>query len=891
MSWRRLWIRVRRSLLRRAQDDRDLDDEIRFRLAQETELRVERGASPEDARREARQAFGGVALARETTRAVWVPAALEQLLQDLRFGSRILTKSPALSATAVMLVALVVGGNTTVFSIAHSVLKKPAPGVRGGGLVRLNWVGETGLIEPATSYPNYQDLGAQSVTLGPILAVQPRGRFTLADRNGVYALNGALVSRNYFDTLGVHFAKGRSFTEEESLVGASGATAVISHRAWQDSFERAEDIIGRAVFLNGRPATIVGVVASPFRGTALGETADVWLPLVSVSRASGQARDLLDRSDYRVAVIGRLAPGASLPEADAELVAIWERLRAAYPDLKPLRVRLVPYTLTAGNGTLLDLYGDRFLAVLSIVTLLTLTIVCANVANLLIGRAVVRQREMALRQALGAPRVRIIRMLLAEGLVISSIAGGAALLSAWWVARALSGVIAPDGTILDFTPDWAVAGYAVVVAAAATLMFTIAPAVFTWRLSLLSWLKAGEHGIVQRRSKLSGGLVIVQLAFSVLLLTSAGVAYRSLLRMATIDVGFDPRNLLFVTVNTAGSATSADTNAALLERLRESLRRVPGVDDVSYARRPVFRDGGWFDSTIRSAPSSPDAWAAEYNHVGPDYLRVLRISPVLGRDFATLNGGSSRTVGSAVISQEVAEALWPGQSPLGRTLWVGDDTPQEVQVLGVMPKAIVTGGPRGAHRRVVLLSAQQEPAPPGETTLYVRYGGSLDAIAPAIRRRLREADPATPIVSMRTAEAQADTLAGPLRILTRLLALFACGSLLIAAIGQYAVLSFDIRRRVREIGLRLALGASSRQVLTSVVREGFRLTVMGLAIGFALSLVAFRGLGGVLFGVPPTDPLTYLGVFALLSAASLLACALPARRAARIDPMTTLRTE
>ncbi|MBI1872875.1 MAG: ABC transporter permease [Acidobacteria bacterium] len=902
MLWHRLRLAlklVQRSLLRRARDDQDLDDEIRFHLAQETELRAERGASIEDAARDARRAFGSVALAKENTRGVWVPISVEQIVQDLRFGCRIMTKSPALSATAVTLVALVIGGNTTIFSMAHGILTKPAAGVQATGLVTLKWVADDGRIETGTSYANYRDFVDQATTLRSLTGFD-HDRFTLTHEDGSHAVWGALVTASHLATLGVPIIKGRSFSEDESRLAASGLEAVISHRAWQDFFQGGENVVGQPIVLSGHPATVVGVAAPPFRGAVLGAPpADVWLALVSFSRVGGRSNSLQDRSTFAVSMIGRLMPGTSLVQARAELTGIWTRLQKSYPEVpRTFTVTVVPYSGVAGGNSLVATRGDAFLGIFSIVTLLTLIIVCANVANLLVGRAVIRQREIALRRALGASRVRIVRILLAEGLAISAVSWVAACLFAWWVARAAAGVIAPgsdgQGVPLDFTPDWTVAGYAMALAVVAMIAFSVAPAVRAWRQDLLPWLKAGEQGAVRGRSRLSNGLVVVQLAFSVLLLTSAGLAYRSLFLVGTIDLGFQTRNLLLVTVNTAGSAISPDANAALLDRVRERLRGVPGVGRVTYARLPP-RESGWSSTSVRST-ASVDPVSAQRNYVGLDYFQVLGVSPVAGREF--IDRQSPRAIRSAIINKELAEALWPGRPAVGRTLWVGrgrdaenaDATSQEFEVVGVTPNGYFSGFRRD-RRNFLFLSAQEEPAPPGETTFYVRFSGALDAIAPAIARGLRDADARTPIVYLRTMDTQLDNMIWPVRVLTMFLVLFAGGSLLLAGIGQYAVVSFDMRRRVREFGLRIALGASSGQLLTSVVREGLGLTAAGLAIGFALSLATGRGLGGFLYGITPTDSLTYVAVFALLSGASLLACILPAARAARINPIAALRHE
>jgi predicted permease len=538
----------------------------------------------------------------------------------------------------------------------------------------------------------------------------------------------------------------------------------------------------------------------------------------------------------------------------------------------------------------------------SIITALTLLIVCANVANLMLARAIVRAREMAVRQSFGASRARIVRIFVAEGLAIAAAAWAAAAIFAFWTTRTIPRLMQPfDGNAsrisFDFTPDWPVLGYAMLLALAGTAIVSAAPAVITCRQDLQPLLKTGEQGVVQGRSSMSNGLVVLQLAFSVLLLTTAGLAYRSLSVLSASDLGFDKDNLLLVTINTKAAAPTNQEHAALLGAMRERLRTVRGVTAVSYARRPV--QSFWYLEPIVAVDAGIDKrpLVAERNEVGPGYLHAMGITPVAGNDFTEpdAQGGTIRPGVPApgipvIVNQRLAEALWPGQPAVGRLLRLGSYRPPVV-IVGVAPDGFYSGYRRTPDPNFVFVSAGHSPASPDETTLYVRYSGSLDDIAPAIGRMLRAVDDRAPIVSLRTMDVQLESLTWPIHALTMLLALFAVGSLLIATIGQYAAVAFTMRRRIRDFGVRMALGASSRDILASVVREGLRLTAVGLAIGGGLSLVIASSLRSMLFGVTPTDGRTYAGVFALLAAASLVACYLPAHRAARIDPMQALREE
>jgi predicted permease len=884
MSWRRFRDVIRRVLLFPAHADRDLDDEIRFHLAEEARLLRDRGLSEREAAAAARRAFGNVARAKEDTRAVWVSTALEQLGQDLRFGLRILTKSPGVSATSVALVALVIGGNTTVFSIAHGILTKPSPGVHATNLLTVSWIDPSGAVHTHNAHRVYDHVLERSTTLQRIAALDWR-RVALTHENGSHAARAVIASPNYFETLGVRFAMGRSFTAEEAERGA-GLVAVIGDHVWQNAFQGAGDVVGRAILLNGQPATIVGVAERGFRGSTLTERTDVWVP----SGASDAVWP--DRPSGDVVMVGRLATGASRSDAIAELAGLWSGLQRADPALNQhVKLTLVPYSATAGGDSIIATRGNRMLAIFSVVTLLTIAIVCANVTNLLIARAAVRQREMALRQSLGASRARIVRGLLAEGLVLSSVAWIAACLFAWWVSRTIARFLVPpsQGAIVmpDLTPDWTVVGYGLVLALLCTMAITVGPALRTWQQQLLPFLKVGEQGVVQGRSRLSRGLVVLQLALSIVLLTSAGLAYRSLSNQDSLDVGFETRGLLLATVSTAGATESPQQNGALLESIRARLARVPGVDGVSYAHG--MRVSRWMDVPVRRDTSSDPVMAAD-NVVAPGYFATVGVPLVAGGDFTAPGARARRT---AIVTQELARALWPGDPPIvGKVLLAGAaNAPVEVEIVGVVRDAFFGGRVTEAAPRYIFFSSAERPIQPGEATFYIRHRGRHDAIAPAVARALREAEPRAPIASLRSLDGQIAEDTAPGWMLTTLLALFAGGSLLIASIGQYAVVAFDGRRRRREFGVRIALGASSQQLVASVVAESFRLTLAGLAIGFGLSVAVGTLLARVLFGVTPTDPMTYGGVFVLLASASLLACYLPARRAARTDPLVALRTE
>ncbi len=881
--------------MRRNERDRRLAEEIESHLAMATRDRIERGESPAEARQAALREFGNVPLVAQTTRDMWSWIRLEQLLQDLRFGARILWQSPGLSLTAVLLVALVVGGNTTVYSVVRGVLTSPARGVLGERLVTIKHT-EPGrmLSDPYVSFPNYRDYASQSTTVRG-LAGWSDERLTVGIASGSFAYFGALVTPNYFDTLGVPMAAGRRFRAEDDRA-SDGLVAVVSDRFWRERLQGSADAIGQMLTVNGRAATIVGVTAAGFRGATLTPGEDLWLPLTPYYQAIGSSAVLENRGQWLVLMAGQLAPAATLAGARAEFMAMANQLRASYPaDLKDARTVVTDYSAAALLPV--AVMAPRFLALFSIVTLLTLLIVSANVANLMLSRSVMRQRDTAVRQALGASRVRIIRMLVAEGTAISAVACVAASLLAWWTGRLLIRIVEPQAGVLgEIEPDWQVAAYAMVLAMVATVAFTTAPAVRTWRLRVLPWLRSGEPGVAPGRSRLSSVLVVTQLAFSVLLLTSAGLAYRSLSLLDSGRPGFDTDNLLLVTVRTGRtgayvtsepSAAQREAGFALLARMHERLAALGDVASATYSRRVPNGNFVGTNPVARDAEAEPTP--AIIRPVGPDYLRALGLTPSAGREITMADRRGGTRV--AVINQHLATELFGAQSPLGHTLLVGDRR-EPAEVIGVAPNALYDGPVHEARPRYLFLAQQQAAGdPPVDPTFYLRYRGSLDSATAAASRVLAEVDASVPIVAMSTMNARLESVTVLERMIATLLMVFALASLVVAALGQYAVAMFNMRRRTKDFGVRMAIGASAAQIQREVIGEALRLTWRGLAVGFVLSVVAGVAARGVLFGVTPTDPGTYLAVFAILSAASIAASYLPAWRAARINVVEALRQE
>ena len=848
--------------------------------------------------------FGAVMWVRQTTRAVWSWMRVEHLLQDLRFGARILRHAPGLSAAAILLIALVIGGNATVYSMVNSILVSPASGVTGEELVVIRHVDPgVSLNDPFVSFPNFEDYARHATTVGDFAAWNGQ-RLTLGTPSGNFALFGGLVTTNYFDTFGVEIAHGRGFVARDDG-DQDGVVVVISHRVWQDRFNLADDVVGRAITVNRVPATIVGVATAGFAGATLTPGEDLWMPIRAYSRSAKGEDGLTNRGQPLVLVAGRLRPSASLAQARSEFATLSAQLHSAYPDafttysrqgvvpLRNPRAIVSRYSATA----LLPIadMAPVFLSVFSVVTLLTLIVVCANVANLLLGRTVERQRDTAVRHSLGASRTRIVRMLLAEGATLAIAAWIAASVIAWWTSRALLRVVQPrPGLLDDARPDWTLAAYGMTLALLATLAFSLGPALRSWRVQVLPLLKAGEHSIARGRSRLATALVVVQFAFSVLLVTSAGLAYRSMTTLSSGDLGFNPENLLLLTVrlggaNAAGSnepVVDGEAGFALLERVRQRLATTAGVETVSYARRipgatlliatPIRRD-------------AENVAAAFVRQVGPDYLRSLGLEPITGRELAANDRRGAARV--AMINQRLALELFANEPPIGHSLFFGDRN-EQVEIVGVVPDAQFDGPSHDPHPRYLFVAEQQMPGnPPIDPSFVIRHRGTVEAVTPLASRAVAEVDAGLPIVAISTMKARLAIVTELETLIVKLLVCFAVLSLVIAALGHYAVAMFNMRRRTREFGVRMALGASSRRIQVAVVREALVHAVPGLMIGFALSAAVAVSFKSLLFGVTPVDPITYAGVLALLALTSIIASYLPARRASRVNVVEALRQE
>jgi predicted permease len=803
------------------------------------------------------------------------------LSRDFQHSARSLRKSPGTSAAVAILFAVGIGVNTTIYSMIHGVLTKPAPGVTADRLVSFGVSQNGHPMDPGensfASYLQYTD----NIRSFESIAASVVERFNMTVRDGSsYRLRGELVTGNYLHTLGVRIVKGRDFTEEE-VRGAAPLPAIIDWFVWQNQFQAAPDVLGQSIRLNGQPATIVGVTLRGFHGTMFAPTMEVCVPVIPWVRLRNA------NIGRGVILIGRLVRGVSIASAQAEFDTLTQNLQESVPENQRRRVLLKPYSATA-FGPVSGPQTRRFMAIVMGVAILTLLIVCANVASLTLGRAVARQREIALRLALGASAGRIARLMFAEGLMLALVSATAAWLMASWVTRLIP-KLAPQlesgaSATFDLTPDWTVVFYTLLLAVAASVLSTIGPA---WR----AMRRDPQRGIAVRRSRSVTMLVAAQVAFSLVLLIGGGLAWRSLSLMESSDLYFNKDHVLLAAVNTSGTAP----DPLLLERIRRRLSGLPNVVSVSWAIASPPHSHPWMAQPARALGGTTTA-PTDGTYAGPGYLETLQVPIMAGRGISANDLVSPNQ--AAVINQKMAEALWPGEPAVGKQFVVGRGQ-RPVEVVGVVPDGAFNGvgldgsfnGLRKAERRPFIFMADTQGAGWPERTFHLRYTGDLNRVIREVRAAVAAEHAGLAVFSLRTMQAGWDDFTSPIRFMFTLLSCFGMGSLALAAVGLYAVVAFHTARRTREFGIRMALGASPGDMVRTVVREGLVMTAIGAGIGFALCALAGRAFANLLFGVTPADPVTYAAVITLLAGVSAGACYIPARRAARIDPIAALREE
>jgi len=797
-------------------------------------------------------------------------------MNDLRYAARTLMRNPGFALVAVITLALGIGANTAIFSVLNAALLRPLPWPGSDRLVRVYESNiSRGWDSFSASGPNFLDWRRQVHAFDQLAAWRSQ-TYTLAGREGAEKLDGGAVTAALLPMLGVTPALGRGFLPEEDRVGGNGQVAMVSHRLWTETFSSDPEILGRSIALNGTPYTVVGVLPSGFQWVY---GADILVPL----------EPILDdrRRNHVLSVFGHLAPGATLDQARAEMDGIARGLAAQYPEMnREWSVRLVSF-----YDWILNPGFRRSLLMLAAAVGLVLLIACANVANLLLARAAGRQREVAIRAALGAGRMRLARQFVTESLLLSVAGGGLGLLGALWGIDLLRGMSPGNLPRVDETRiDPSVLLFTMVVSVLTGLLFGLVPALQASRASLNDALKeGGRTGEAGVRHRLKSALVVAELALSLLLLVGAGLLARSFWTLSHVDPGFDPKNLITMQISLphpkyAMAARSAEVMSHLLERVSA----LPGVKAAAAGSLPPFGFGNTaFELEIegRSAQAGETAPSANWRMVTPGYFRTLGVPLIAGRVFDDHDvDGAPPTV---VISDTLARRFWPGQDPLGRRLRSNPANPW-MTVVGVVGDVRNTGLAQEIRATLYMPAYQSSWTP---LTLLVRGSGDPAALTASIRAEVKALDAELPVSNVQKMDDMiADSLAQT-RFSMTLLAVFAGVALALATVGVYGVMAFAVTQRTHEFGVRVALGARQADVLKLVLSHALKLALLGVAIGLAASFVLTSLLSTLLFGVTASDPYTFATVALLLSFVTLAASWIPARRATRVDPMVALRCE
>ena len=815
---------------------------------------------------------------------------LDGLLQDTRFAIRLLRKSPLFTLTAALSLAIGIGANTTIFSIANALLMRPLPGLADAR--RLVDLGRTQRGEgfDTFSHPYYRAVRERATTLSGVYAVHLEpSPMSLGGREQAERVYGTMVSGSYFPTLGTQAALGRLLRDEDDVTVGGHPVVVLSHKLWERRFASDRDVVGQTILLNNNPFTIVGVAPRGFQGTTLVEP-QLWITLSMLNQGAARMtpRMLTERQIVWLIMGGRLRNGVTIQQAQAEMHAIAAALEREHPDdyrergIAVMRSAVVPGRIS---------YVSAFLGLLMAIVGLVLLIACVNIAGMMLARTVGRRREIAVRLAIGAGRAQLVRQLMIEAVVVFAVGGLAGFILSRWLTSLLLALLPqlPFPVMLDIPTDWRVVGFAILVCLAAALFSGLAPALQATRADLVPALKVDGMDSGPSRLRLRNAFVVGQITMSLLLVIVAGLFFRALQHATNIQPGFDQERVDVVFLDLSVAGLNADGEAPFVRDLLERVRALPGVESATTAV-DLPLDGGrmGLGALRKPGPATPDAEQlfADWNVVETDFFRTTKIRLMSGRDFTE---GDTRTAPRvAIVNGALARRVWPGQDPLGqRLVSQNPDETFELTVVGVADNARLVSLGGEVEPFIYVPMAQQSMS---RISLLVRNAGNQSSI-PQVRALLRELKPTLPITeAMPLGDITAIGLV-PQRVAAAVAGSLGLVGMLLAAVGIYGVTAYAVSRRTREIGIRMALGADRGHVLTLVLRQGLVLAGIGVAIGVVLAGLGSRLLESLLFGVGGLDPIAFLGACALFAIVTLAASYFPARRAARVDPMVALRSE
>ncbi|HET9177601.1 MAG TPA: ABC transporter permease [Terriglobia bacterium] len=912
---------------KRRQREAELERELRSHLELESEEQQAAGVSPEEAAYAARRALGNTTQIKEDVRTAWGFQWLETLLQDVRYGLRQLRRNPGFTIVAALTLALGIGANTAIFSLIDAVALKGLPVKNPEQLQVLTWTCGSNTLPLASnvgykfrdsaggqvcssfSYPLFEQFQTQTDTFSSVFGYAPLGsgkpNLNVSVEGHVGTIAGEMVTGGYFSGLGVTPILGRPITAEDEKPNAP-ATAIISYRYWAGELNRNPGVIGKTIALNGMPFTIIGVMPSDFFGLDSESLTDVWVPaaprlgLAPWGKPPTAGRSLFTSEDqYWLIVMGRLRPAVTSPQATARLNLLFGQRLAVLPKSSP-KVESLPQVilLPARNG----LAGLRQqlsvpLLMLGIMTGLVLLIACANVASLLLVRAVTRRREIGIRLAVGASRSRLVRQLLTESVLLAGIGGTMGLLFGIWILRVLLLMLSGNGEQVPHNVglDPTVLGFTVAVALLTGILFGLAPSLRATELSVTPRLKETEDRIIgggQRTLRLGNVMVIGQVAVSLVLLVAAGLLVSTLRNLKSQNLGFDTHNLLLFSVDPTALNYDRPHLLHLYDQLQQGLETLPGVRAATLsllglASGAVNTDQISIDGYKMDRGQTPEIF---WNAVGPGFFETMEIPLLIGRGINSHDTEGSSKV--AVVNESLARYFFGDANPIGRRIRIGANQQQNdtLEIVGIA-KDVKDSDLHESPPRTIYIPYAQMPGPLGSIQFEIRTNISAAALVPSVRGLVRELDSHLPILDVKTEREQIDESVLQERLFAGLSSFAGAFALLLACIGLYGTVAHSVNRRTHEIGIRMALGAARRDATRLIISQGVALTLVGVAVGIAGALALTRFLSSLLYGVKPTDPLTFAAVSLILIAVALAGCYIPARRAAKVDPMVALRYE
>ena len=882
------------TVFRRSRMEDDMDEELRTHIQNRASDLERSGVSREEAERQARVEFGGYQKYKEEIREGSGAHFFEALIQDIRYGVRVLCKSPAFTIVAVLTLALGIGANTAIFSLVDWLVLRPLPIERPSQVVFLQKSWKDGSSATAFSYPDFERIRQQtSGVFADATAIQMFQMDGLSVDRKSEPLWSSYVTGNFFSLMGIKPELGRLILPSEGAVAGADPVLVISYSYWKSRFAGDAAVIGKNVSVNGHPMTIVGVTPKGFHGPAASIDFQGYMPLAMAPALQDAAKDFLtDSKSSSVEVLARLKAGVTVGQVQPVLQVVSQRLSEPNRgEMSLLAFQLGPASLVTGPAVrpALNLVSILFLILAAAV----LVLACMNIANLCLVRVAARRREVAMRAALGATRSRLVRQLLTESLMLAALGciGGIILGVAASGAFGSIPLRSAIPFVLDFQFDWRVFAYALAAAVLTGVLVGITPAVRVSRADLSEVLHEGGRGSTAGRQRLRSVLVVSQVAGSLMLLIVAGLFVRSLEKVRHSDLGFDPSHVLDLSIDPHEAGYQEAQAREFRKTVLARARALPGVASASLAATVPMGYQSYYNTLkidgyqTRSGEAAPGAGV---NAVSPGYFETMRIPMLQGRGFQDSDGENSQHV--AIVNQNFVDLYWHGQNPIGRHFSIASDTAHAMEVVGVVRNS--------RDSDIFTLNDPYYYVPLVQshflvTTLQLRAVPAPETLAPEVSGLIRSIEPAMPVFDVQTLNTELDGLNGFLmfQFAAALAGCLGALGLLLALVGVYGVISYAAGQRTHEIGIRMALGAQPVQILKMVLGQGLVIVGIGVACGLVAAGALARLVGNFLFGVAPLDPLTYISASLLLGGVALLACYIPARRAMRIDPMAVLRSE